>query len=144
MLRTARVKLDQTEAGQRVKLAGVLAENLDYRQSFGLARPFDQAFFSYTLSMIPTWDQALLAALANLKLGGSLHVVDFGDMNTLPAWTRAGLKRWLAWFGVHHRPELLDYIQTGLPEGANLVELTWLPGRYAYRLIIRKQGEIPG
>lgn len=40
--------------------------------------PFDVVMFSYTLSMMnPGWDQALMAARADLTPGGILGVVDF-------------------------------------------------------------------
>ena len=56
--------------------------------------------------MIPPWRETLAAAAANLADGGSLHVVDFGDQQRLPAWFRAALHAWLARFDVTPRPDL--------------------------------------
>jgi len=67
---------------------------------------FDRAILSYALSMIPDWQAALDQAAAALAPGGSLHVVDFGDLGGLPAPLRAGLRAWLAAFHVTPREDL--------------------------------------
>ena len=86
--------------------------------------------------MIPTWPQALDAALAHLAPGRTLYVVDFWDQASLPRWFAAGLKRWLALFHVHHRPELLDAMRR-----RDDCELTLQPigGRYAYLASLTKR-----
>ena len=61
-----------------------LAEELDGVKMFGRDEPFDTIFFSYCLSMVPTWPGALEAAFANLKPGGELLIVDFWDQADLP------------------------------------------------------------
>ncbi|MGE5155158.1 MAG: class I SAM-dependent methyltransferase, partial [Bdellovibrio bacteriovorus] len=48
-------------------------------------RPVDCVFFSYSLSMIPDWEQALRNALAMLRPGGRLGVVDFYVLERAPA-----------------------------------------------------------
>lgn len=67
---------------------------------------FDRAVLSYALSMIPAWEAALEHAASALAPGGSLHVVDFGDLEGLPSPFRAILRRWLARFHVTPRTEL--------------------------------------
>jgi S-adenosylmethionine-diacylgycerolhomoserine-N-methlytransferase len=64
----------------------------------------DCVYFSYALSMIPDWRAAIDNALAMLKPGGVLAVVDFYVSEAAPA---AGLRRhgaltrrfWPLWFG---------------------------------------------
>ena len=62
---------------------------LDAQAWFGVPA-FDHLFFSYSLSMIPTWAAALEAAMANLKPGGEIWVVDFWDQAGHP-WPFAKL-----------------------------------------------------
>ena len=60
---------------------------------------FDRIVLSYSLSMIPDWQGALDHAASLLAPGGTLHVVDFGDLAGLPR-PLAGLLR--AWLGKFH------------------------------------------
>jgi S-adenosylmethionine-diacylgycerolhomoserine-N-methlytransferase len=133
---TAQVKLRRLE--ERIMLAHGLAEELDYAKTFGLNAPFDAAFFSYSLSMIPTWPQAVDAALANIKRGAALYVVDFWDHGDWPRWFRFVLKRWLDLFHVVHRPELLDYLRQLDEKGLGTLTLQSVAGRYAYLASFRK------
>jgi S-adenosylmethionine-diacylgycerolhomoserine-N-methlytransferase len=99
MLDTAAASIARTRvpaAGlEPIRLRQGLAEELDARALFGLERPFDTIFFSYCLSMVPTWPGAIEAALANLRPGGRMLIVDFWDQRELPGVFAAGLKRWL-------------------------------------------------
>lgn len=132
MLRTGERTLQRAGLGNRIVLRQGLAEQLDHAAMFGQDRPFDAVFFSYSLSMIPTWQDAIQAAMRNLRSGGCMYVVDFGDQAELPAWFARMLKRWLACFHVYHRPELLEYLR-GLPADiAREVQVTWILRRYAY------------
>jgi S-adenosylmethionine-diacylgycerolhomoserine-N-methlytransferase len=55
------------------------------------AAPFDLIVFSYSLSMMnPGWENALLAARADLSAGGVIAVVDFADSRS------ALFRRWMA------------------------------------------------
>ena len=87
-------------------------------------------YFSYSLSMIPTWRDALSAALANLAPGRSLYVVDFWDQADWPGWFRVGLKGWLDLFHVRHEPALLEHLRTLGGENGLLLES--VARRYAY------------
>ncbi len=67
---------------------------------------FDRIVLSYSLSMIPDWQGALDHAAAQLAPGGSLHVVDFGDLQGLPGPLQSLLRGWLAKFHVEPRATL--------------------------------------
>jgi S-adenosylmethionine-diacylgycerolhomoserine-N-methlytransferase len=67
---------------------------------------FDRIVLSYSLSMIPDWEGALDHAAGHLAAGGSLHVVDFGDLSGLPGAAQRLLRGWLARFHVAPRTDL--------------------------------------
>jgi S-adenosylmethionine-diacylgycerolhomoserine-N-methlytransferase len=126
MLRTAEIQIRRADLEDRISLAQGLAEALS-------PLPFDQdgfenALFSYSLSMIPDWRQALVAAKAALTPQGRLHIVDFGDLKTLPG--RHALKAWLGHFHVSPRMELLAELEHRARQDGRL---TVMPGRYAFR-----------
>lgn len=93
--------------GHRIALAQGDASYFDPRQAFDAPR-FERIYFSYVLSMIPPWREALDAAAALLEPGGSLHIVDFGDQHNFGAPSRSALNRWLALFHVEPRVDLAD------------------------------------
>ena len=138
MLVTANAKVSSRRLQDRITLVHCLAEDLDYAKTFGLNAPFDAAFFSYSLSMIPTWQQAVDACMANLKRGSAFYVVDFWDQGAWPAWFRWVLRRWLDLFHVHYRPELLEYLQELDARGLGTLKLEPVAGRYAYLATFRK------
>ncbi|MCC6578961.1 MAG: class I SAM-dependent methyltransferase [Phycisphaeraceae bacterium] len=140
MLETAQANLRRAGMGDQVTLRQALAEELDHGRTFGLDRPFDAIFFSYALSMIPTWPAAVEAAMANLKPGGGLYVVDFWDQRELPGAFAKLLTWWLAKFHVHFRPEMLEYLRTMAGAGRVTLELESVAGRYAYVARMRKVG----
>lgn len=67
---------------------------------------FERIVLSYSLSMIPDWQGALYHTAGQLAPGGSLHVVDFGDLGGLPGPCRRVLREWLARFHVSPRTDL--------------------------------------
>lgn len=67
---------------------------------------FDRVFCSYTLSMIPGWEDAVRAGADALAADGRLHLVDFGNQQGLPGWFATGLQAWLARFHVAPRTDL--------------------------------------
>ena len=72
MLTVAQNTLARKGLSERITLRRALAETLDPKETFGLAEAFDTVFFSYSLSMIPAWTDALDAALDALKPGGAV------------------------------------------------------------------------
>jgi len=136
MLETAGRKLRDTD----VKLAHCKAEDLDACVHFDMEERFDVVFFSYALSMIPTWDAALEAGWSALKPDGVLAVVDFWGQGGLPSWLEGLHKRWLNLFGVKFRPELLAYLREMERKGRARLDLESVRGGYAYLAWARKMG----
>lgn len=107
MLAEARRAVARAGLADRILLAQADAAVFDALTAF--ARDgFDRVFCSYTLSMIPPWEQALDRALGAVLPGGALHIVDFGGQERLPGLFRAGLRTWLAQFHVTPRDRLAE------------------------------------
>jgi len=122
-----------------IRLRQGLAEELDVAAMFGLDRPCDTIFFSYCLSMVPTWPGAIEAALTNLRPGGRMLIVDFWDQADLPGLFAAGLKRWLALFHVHYRPEVHAALTELGRSGRADVAFESVARRYAYIATVTKR-----
>lgn len=100
MLKSARAAL-----GAEARLAEGDACTFDPQVLLGEAA-FERIVLSYSLSMIPDWQAALDHSAAQLAPGGSLHVVDFGDLSGLPGPFQRMLGAWLAKFHVEPRTAL--------------------------------------
>lgn len=98
------------------------AESFDLAHVLGGSPP-DRILFSYSLSMIQDQHRALTKAREALAPGGEILVVDFGDMNSLPA-VRPAFRRFLRSF--HVTPPEQHLLES---HGA---ELLWGPGRYYF------------
>ncbi|HXH69300.1 MAG TPA: class I SAM-dependent methyltransferase [Pyrinomonadaceae bacterium] len=131
MLKTAQSKIDH-ENLKNITLEIALADDFDYRKTFNLETPFDTIFFSYSISMIPTWKKSITSALANLKSGGSFHVVDFYDQKEMPAWFRRILKSWLKQFHVEFQSDLLPHLEDSEKQGLGRIKITSIARRYAF------------
>ncbi len=105
MLKTARTAIEKAGLEGRIGLglgdATVFNPEVAFRR-----KSFARIFFSYTLSMVPDWLGALERAASLLPPGGELHIVDFGNGDGLPGWSRQALLYWLGCFGVAPRLEL--------------------------------------
>jgi S-adenosylmethionine-diacylgycerolhomoserine-N-methlytransferase len=132
MLKTARQQLARAGLQHRVVLAQGLAEELT-PGAFS-QQAFDHALFSYSLSMIPGWQEAIFAAAKAISPQGLIHIVDFGDLKTMPL--RGLLRRWLCLFHVTPRAELLEVLEQQVGKAGK--GLNVLPGRYAFRLKLAK------
>lgn len=99
------LKSAQARLGDRARLARGDATSFDAEALFGQPK-FDRVILSYSLSMIPDWRATVVQALDVLAPGGTLHIVDFGDMEGMPGWSRSLLQRWLELFHVTPRPLL--------------------------------------
>lgn len=86
------------QGSQRIRV--IEADATAYQPS----RPADCVYFSYALTMIPQWREALTNALRILKPGGLLGVVDFGLPRGNCLSERCACEFWKRWFahdGVH-------------------------------------------
>ena len=90
-------------------------------------------YFSYTLSMIPDWAQALRMATAVLAPHGALEVVDFGQQERLPSAFKALLHQWLARFDVTPVAALPQALATCAADVGGRHQLTPLYRGYAWR-----------
>jgi S-adenosylmethionine-diacylgycerolhomoserine-N-methlytransferase len=114
MLSTASHAIARNELSARVSVAPGDATDFDLRTMFGIETA-DRIFISYALSMIPSWHLAVYRSLAQLAPGGSLHVVDFGRMDSMPAAPRAAFLKFLAHYNVTPRRDM----ETALAEAAH-------------------------
>jgi S-adenosylmethionine-diacylgycerolhomoserine-N-methlytransferase len=110
MLETAQHSLAQNGLAYRVHLAHADATTFDPVPLFGYKR-FDRIFFSYSVSMIPPWRAALAHAVEHLAPGGSLHLVDFGRGEGLPAAANRVLRAWLSHFHVTPRDDIEGHLR---------------------------------
>lgn len=127
----------------------VLADATTYQHTDG---PLDVVTFSYSLTMIPAWFEAVECAYRLLRPGGLLGVVDFYISRKWPA---PGMKKhsgfhrffWPTWFGydnVFLNPDHIPYLQSRF-ETALLEErmgtVPYMPLNAPYYLFIgRKAG----
>jgi S-adenosylmethionine-diacylgycerolhomoserine-N-methlytransferase len=99
----------------------------------------DCVYLSYALTMVEDWRAAIANAVAMLRPGGTLGVVDFYVSAARPvigrarhaAWERGLWRRWFAHDGVRLDPAHLAQLETTLPE-CRVVEgrgsVPYLPG----------------
>ena len=133
MLKTAGASIEAGGVGHLVKVAAALSTDFTAEQ-FGLARPFDRLIFSYSLSMIDSWKESLEYAFTQLRPGGTIHVVDFGDQAGLPGWFKLALKKWLDQFHVRFRPEVRAWFEEQEKAGRGRMTYRSVMRGYAYRL----------
>ena len=137
MLETARAKVDRAGLGRRIALAEGDATGFDPQAMFREAA-FDRIVFSYTLSMIPGWQAALIAAAEVLGEKGALHIVDFGQQEALPRWWRALLFGWLRRFDVTPRADLRAVLEGLAAEQRMTLHFTPLHRGYAWSAVLRR------
>lgn len=107
MLVTAHANIERAGLGDRIRLAQGDAADFNAQALFN-RDSFDRVFFSYALSMIPPWHQALELGAALLAPGGRLHVVDFGRQEKLPRSFKWLLLAWLKRFHVTPRASMRE------------------------------------
>ena len=96
---------------------------------------FDRVMISYALSMIPDWERAIDAALAALKPGGSLHIVDFGQQERLPTWFARVLRAWLTRFHVTPRATLRRVLEERQKNLGGTLQFEEIGRGYAWRVV---------
>lgn len=137
MLETATEALGREGLQHKVRLAEGDATAFDAGKLFAREN-FDRVFISYSLSMIPGWEKAVAAALAVLKPGGSLHIVDFGRQERLPGWFRSALRAWLAKFHVSPRDSLREVLESICQREAASLSYETLYRGYAVHAVVTK------
>ncbi|HEX9960694.1 MAG TPA: class I SAM-dependent methyltransferase [Pyrinomonadaceae bacterium] len=137
MLRTAQAK-SGAENLKNLTFKTALADTFDYRETFALAEPFDTIFFSYSISMIPVWRESIQNALANLKSGRSVYIVDFYDQKDLPRWFQKALQGWLKKFHVQFWSDLMPHLEDLEKQGVGKLKITSVARRYAFIAEFRK------
>ncbi|HSM96394.1 MAG TPA: class I SAM-dependent methyltransferase [Rhizomicrobium sp.] len=130
MLKTAERAIAHSGLSGRIQLAQGLAEDLSPAM-FGLDDTFTDAIFSYSLSMIPDWKQALNKA-AEAVGPGRVHIVDFGDLEGLGKPIAAILGAWLRLFHVTSRREILRGLESNPRFVEQTASLRILPAHYAF------------
>jgi S-adenosylmethionine-diacylgycerolhomoserine-N-methlytransferase len=115
----------------------------------------DCVFFSYSLTMVDDWRAALTNALAMLKPGGTLGVVDFYVSSATPprgqvrhpAWERWLWRRWFGHDGVRLSADHLGALTRAIPDCVLLERqgvLPYIPGlRVPYYLFIGRKPRVP-
>ena len=133
MLKTAQASVDAGGVSGRVKLATALSTDFTSAM-FGHGRPFDRLIYSYSLSMMDDWRQAHEHGFRQMKPGGTLHVVDFGNQEGLPNWFKKMLGSWLDQFHVRFRPEVRAWFEEQQRAGRGRMTYRSVMRGYAYRL----------
>ncbi|HKP68536.1 MAG TPA: class I SAM-dependent methyltransferase [Pyrinomonadaceae bacterium] len=131
MLENADAKFDSARI-ENVALANELAENFYYVNTFEMRERFDKIFFSYSITMIPAWRDAINNALNNLRPGGELWIVDFYDQKDLPRTFRKMLQNWLKAFHVQFWNDLIPFLGTLETKGLVRMTVTPIYKRYAF------------
>jgi S-adenosylmethionine-diacylgycerolhomoserine-N-methlytransferase len=139
MLKTAQTSVDGAGLSSNIKLGAALSTDFS-AANLGHSRPFDRLIYSYSLSMMDDWREALEHGLSQLKPGGTIHVVDFGDQKGLPGWFRKLLKGWLDQFHVRFRPEVRLWFEEQQRQGRGEMTYRDVMRGYAYRLDFRLKG----
>ncbi|MDQ3634867.1 MAG: class I SAM-dependent methyltransferase [Acidobacteriota bacterium] len=134
MLETAQKKVDANNF-KNVNLENALADDFSYNATFNLEKPFDTIFFSYSITMIPTWKESIQNALENMESGRSFYIVDFYDQRDLPKWFQKILQIWLEQFHVIYPQELIPYLKN--LEANNTGKLSLKSIYKSYSFIIR-------
>ena len=136
MLETAGASLWRHRLESRIAL--IEADACEFTSSPAFAdRRFDRIFLSYALSMIPAWECAIEEALGALTPKGSLHIVDFGQQERLPAPFRAMLFAWLRHFHVSPRGGLRAVLEDAARRHGRTLAFRALYRGYAWEAVLR-------
>ncbi|MDP5280896.1 class I SAM-dependent methyltransferase [Sphingomonas sp. DG1-23] len=138
MLDTARKSVARQGLADKITLAQGDAGNFDTNALFGIEK-VDRIFMSYTLSMIPPWQEAIERGAASLAPRGSLHVVDFGQYERLPALLKRLHFKSLNDFHVYPRRELPAVLKRVAEAQDLALDFTPLYRGYAWSGVLRRR-----
>jgi S-adenosylmethionine-diacylgycerolhomoserine-N-methlytransferase len=131
MLKTAQAKVAARKI-RNLDLKVALADDFTYDGTFNLAEPFDSIYFSYSITMIPPWRESIENALANIKPGHKVYIVDFYDQAKLPKWFQKLLQTWLKKFHVQFWDDLMPHLESLEKEGKIKLKITEVFKRYSF------------
>jgi S-adenosylmethionine-diacylgycerolhomoserine-N-methlytransferase len=137
MLKTAKANLSSAGVLGQVQLAQGDATNFEAEPRFK-ARVFDHIYFSYTLSMVPQWQEAIAHALTMLSDTGQLHVVDFGQCESWPLPLKRLMFSWLKHFDVTPRPNMKAVLDACAKQRGLKLEFQTSYSGYVYRGVLRR------
>jgi S-adenosylmethionine-diacylgycerolhomoserine-N-methlytransferase len=137
MLKTARASLARHRLGDVVEIAEADAVSFDSSSLFD-SPLFSRVYFSYTLSMIPSWESAIAHGWKHVAPGGKLMIVDFGQCEALPPPFRSLLWWWLRTFHVTPRARLHGVLAGMARRDGALLEFTPLYGGYAWYAVLTR------
>jgi S-adenosylmethionine-diacylgycerolhomoserine-N-methlytransferase len=114
--------LEQARA-RAARLANVEVVEADITR-YRPPQPVDCVYLSYALTMVEDWRSVIANALAMLRPGGTLGVVDFYVSSARPvasgvrhpAWERWLWRRWFAHDGVRLDPRHLAQLAAAMPD----------------------------
>ena len=135
MLATAKAKLRRQNRADAVLR---VADATNFTAASFDQEGFDRIVISYALSMVPEWEKVVDAAIAALKPGGSLHIVDFGQQEGWPAGFRRLLQAWLGRFHVTPRESLFDAMRKRAERDGAALEVRSLGRDYAWLAVYRR------
>lgn len=136
MLGVARENIMKAGLQSRIVVAQGDATNVKTTSLFGIGQ-FDRVFYSYSLSMIPPWKDAMVHGTGLVKPGGSFQCVDFGQQEKLGSWFRFLLHKWLAAFHVEPRKEMLLHLEAIAHQHQAEIEARSLYRGYAWYGLVR-------
>ena len=131
MLENAQNKIDKTQL-KNTHLQNVLADDFAFDKTFDLETPFDTIYFSYSISMIPTWKESIENTLQNLKSGCSFYIVDFYDQRDLPKPFQKILKLWLKQFHVKYPRDLVPFLEQLEKQGIGKLSVKSIYKSYSF------------
>ncbi|MEP3279727.1 MAG: class I SAM-dependent methyltransferase [Stappiaceae bacterium] len=131
MLEVANRNIEKAGLSNRVRVARGDAAQFDPESLLGRIA-FERVFFSYSLSMIPSWQAAIENAIHCLSPEGRMLIVDFGQQERLPRPFRNLLFAWLARFHVSPRADMITVLSTKGQKKDLIVEKRTLFGGYAW------------
>lgn len=137
MLNSAARAITRAQLSARVVVAHADATAFDPLDVFGCPQ-FARVFLSYSLSMIPAWQQVLEAAVRLLAEHGELHVIDFGRQEHLPAWFTTALRNWLSLFEVAPCDDLEPRLAVLAEQMGAKVTVERPYGGYAQYAVVRR------
>ena len=131
MLRNARKRKESRGLRNLTVIRG-LADRFSHSEDFDLEEGFDTIFLSYSISMIPDWEDAIANSIENLKRGRSLFIVDFFDQRSMPVWFQKALQAWLRKFHVQYKPDLIPHLKQLERKGAGRLKVTPIYKTYSF------------